>query len=121
MLKGSKLALKGSKLPTLLHEDRTYPCQFISIMLSELVSTTVEVKNGDLQPTTDHHHFFVTTCSPQPKTKESWPTTTKHAMYPLRSPLKGKGGARNQLHLKALIAILPSHLQLQKSHGKFLL
>ncbi len=44
----------------LLREDRIYPCQFISIMLSELVSTTLEVKHGDLQPTTDHHHFFVT-------------------------------------------------------------
>jgi hypothetical protein len=121
MLKGSKLMLKGSKLLTLLHEDRTYPCQFISIMLSELVSTTVEVKHGDLQPTTDHHHFFITTCGPQPKTKEIWPTTMKYAMYPLRSPLKGKGGAHNQLHLKAPIAILPSHPQLQKSHGIFLL
>jgi hypothetical protein len=63
--------LKGSKLLTLLREDRTYPCQFIPIMLSELVSTTVEVKHGDLQLTTDHHHyFFVTTCGPQPKMKE---------------------------------------------------
>ncbi len=65
MLKGSKLTLKGSKSLMLLHEDRTYSCQFISIMLSELVSTlTVEVKHGDSQPTTDHHHFFFTTCGP---------------------------------------------------------
>jgi hypothetical protein len=34
---------KGSKLLT-LHEDRTYPCQFISIMSSELVSTTIELR-----------------------------------------------------------------------------
>jgi hypothetical protein len=62
--------LKGSKLLKLLREDRTYPCQFIPIMLSELVSTTVEVKHGDSQLTTDHHHLFVTTCGPQPKMKE---------------------------------------------------
>ncbi len=41
--KGSKLTLKGSKLLT-LHEDRTYPHQFISIVLPELVSTNVEVR-----------------------------------------------------------------------------
>jgi hypothetical protein len=121
MLKGSKLMLKGSKLLMLLQEDGISPCWFISIMLLELVSTTVEVKHGDSQLTTDHHYFFGTTCGPQPKTKEIWPTTTKHAMYPLRSPLNGKGGARNQLHLKAPIVILPSHPQLQKSHGTFLL
>ncbi len=75
----------------LLREDRTYLCQFISIMLLELVSTTVEVKHGDLQLTTDHHHFFFTTCGPQPKMKEIWPTTTKHAMCPPLQPVKGKG------------------------------
>ncbi len=121
MLKDSKLTIKGSKLLTLLHEDRTYSCRFISIMLLELVSATAEVKHGDSQLTNDHHHFFVTTCGPQPKMKEIWPTTTKQAMYLLCSLLKGKGGARNQLHLKAPITILPSHLQLQKSHGTFLL
>ncbi len=41
--KGSKLTFKGSKLLT-LREDKTYPHQFISITLLELVSTTVEVR-----------------------------------------------------------------------------
>jgi hypothetical protein len=43
MFKGSKLTFKGSKL-LMLHEDRIYPCKFISIISSELVSTTVEVR-----------------------------------------------------------------------------
>ncbi len=43
MFKGSKLMFKGSKLLTLC-EDRTYLHQFISIILLELVSTTIEVR-----------------------------------------------------------------------------
>jgi hypothetical protein len=43
MFKGSKLNLKGEKLLT-LREYRTYLRQFISIVLSESVSTTVEVR-----------------------------------------------------------------------------
>ncbi len=43
MFKGSKSTFKGSKF-LMLHEDRTYPHQFISIMLSELVSTTIELR-----------------------------------------------------------------------------
>jgi hypothetical protein len=70
MLNGSKLMLKGSKLLTLLHEDRTYPCQFISIMLLELVSTTAEVKHGDSQLTTDHHHFSSSPPAPNPKQRQ---------------------------------------------------
>ncbi len=37
------LLFKGSKLLT-LREDRTYLRQFISIMSSELVSTTIEMR-----------------------------------------------------------------------------
>ncbi len=43
MFKGSKLMFKGSKLLT-LREDRAYLRQFISIISSELVSTTIEVR-----------------------------------------------------------------------------
>ncbi len=59
--------------------------------------------------------------APNPKRKQFSPQQQSTLLYPLLSPLKGKGGACNQLHCKTPIAILPSHPKLQKNHDTFLL
>ncbi len=59
--------------------------------------------------------------APNPKQRQFGPQQPSTSSSPLLSPLKGKGGACNQLHLKAPIAILPSHSQMQNNHGTFLL
>jgi hypothetical protein len=46
--------------------------------------------------------------APNPKQRQFGSQQQSMLSYPLLSQLKGKGGTRNQLHLKALIAILPS-------------
>jgi hypothetical protein len=59
-------------------------------MLAELVSTTVEVKHGDSQPTTDHHYFSSSPPTPNPKQRH-FAHNNKARYVPPPQLVEGKG------------------------------